>query len=129
MGGRRQRGRGRGKKTDADLFLSSSDLSTDSSLSPACSMSKLSMVELLPSQPRVTGLFPGKSTTGRPCTIETNHFTISLKIPEGMIYMYDVTVEPPWQRPYTVWPSRSLFLGQVPIGTISHIWVSIWSLF
>ena len=29
----------------------------------------------------------------------------------------------------SVWPSRSLFLGQVPIGTIFHIWVSIWSLF
>ena len=64
-------------------------------------MSNLPLLEeLLPPQHRVTGLFPGKATTGRPCKLETNHFTISLKIPEGMIYMYDVTVEPPWKRPY-----------------------------
>ena len=73
---------------DPELSLSSSDLSTDSSLSPACSLEKLSMTEeLLPPQHRVTGLFPGLATTGRPCKLETKHFTINLKIPSGMIYI------------------------------------------
>ena len=92
-------GRGRGMKMDPEMSLSSSDLSTDSSLSPACSMSQLSMMEeLLPPQQRVAGYFPGSA--GRLCKLESNHFTVNLKIPNGMIYMYDVTIEPPWSRPY-----------------------------
>ena len=35
----------------------------------------------------VMGLFPGLATTGRPCKLETKHFTINLKIPNGMIYI------------------------------------------
>jgi len=92
-------GRGRGYKTNPELSLSSSDLSTCSSLSPACSLSSLRIVnELLPPQQRVAGYFPG--SVGRLCKLESNHFSINLKIPEGMIYMYDVVVEPPWKRPY-----------------------------
>ena len=91
-------GRGRGKMMNPELSLSSSDLSTCPSLSPACSLSDLRMEELLPPQLRVAGQYPGKA--GRLCKLESNHFTINLKIPEGMIYMYDVTVEPPWKRPY-----------------------------
>jgi len=91
-------GRGRGFKMNPELSLSSSDLSTCSSLSPACSISNLHMEELLPPQQRVAGYFPGSN--GRLCKLESNHFNISLKIPDGMIYMYDVMVEPPWKRPY-----------------------------
>jgi len=91
-------GRGRGLKMNPELSLSSSDLSTCSSLSPACSLSNLCTEELLPPQLRVAGQYPG--TAGRLCKLEANHFTINLKIPDGMIYMYDVTVEPPWKRPY-----------------------------
>ena len=72
-------------------------------MSPASSLEKLFMVpeeELLQLQHRVRGLFPGQATTSRPCKLETNHFTINLKVPNGMIYMYDVTVETPWKRPY-----------------------------
>jgi hypothetical protein len=32
--------------------------------------------------------------------IATNHITVKLDVPEGMIYMYDVTVVPPWSHPY-----------------------------
>ena len=79
---------------DQEMSLSSSDFSTDSGLSPACSMSQLSMMEeLLPPQQRVAGYFPGSA--GRLCKLESNHFTVNLKIPNGMIYMYDVTIEPP----------------------------------
>ena len=39
----------------------------------------------------VMGLFPGLATTGRPIKLEMNHFTIYLKIPNVMIFMYDVT--------------------------------------
>ena len=58
--------------------------------------------DFLPPQPRVSGLFPGKKTTGRACKLQTNHFPVSLKFPEGgmVIYMYDVQVVPPWRREY-----------------------------
>ena len=36
----------------------------------------------------------------RPCKVTTNHFSVVLEVPQGVIYMYDVTVEPPWSRPY-----------------------------
>merc|ERR1712142_467774 len=99
VSGGRGHGRGRGYKANPELSLSSSDLSTCSSLSPACSLSSLRIVnELLPPQQRVAGYFPG--SVGRLCKLESNHFSINLKIPEGMIYMYDVVVEPPWKRPY-----------------------------
>jgi len=56
--------------------------------------------DYLPPQSRLTGLFPGKPTVGRKCKLQTNHFAVSLKFPEGMIYMYDVTIVPPWNRDY-----------------------------
>ena len=56
--------------------------------------------EFQPPQSRKSGLFPGKKTTGRACKLQTNHYPISLKIPEGTIYMYDVCVVPPWRREY-----------------------------
>ena len=52
--------------------------------------------DFLPPQSRLSGLFPG--TTGRPCKVQTNHFPISLKFPEDVIYMYDVCIVPPWSR-------------------------------
>ena len=54
--------------------------------------------DFLPPQSRLSGLFPG--TTGRPCKLQTNHFPISLKFPEDVIFMYDVCIVPPWSREY-----------------------------
>ena len=52
--------------------------------------------EFYPPQSRLTGKFPGTKNTGRACKLQTNHFPLSLKFPEGMIYQYNVTIMPPW---------------------------------
>jgi hypothetical protein len=48
----------------------------------------------------LSGLLSGKKTTGWACKLQAKHFPISLKFPEGIIYMYDVCVVPPWRRKY-----------------------------
>ena len=50
----------------------------------------------LPPQKRVTGQFPGTKKTGRECKLQTNHFTVKLNFPKGVVYQYVVTVKPPW---------------------------------
>ena len=50
----------------------------------------------LPPQKRVTGQFPGTKKTGRECKLQTNHFTVKLNLPKGVVYQYVVTVKPPW---------------------------------
>ena len=50
----------------------------------------------MPPQSRVTGLFPGTKKIGRECKLQTNHFTVKLNIPKGVVYQYVVTVKPPW---------------------------------
>ena len=52
--------------------------------------------KFMPPQSRVTGHFPGTKKTGRECKLQTNHFTVKLKFPTGVIYQYVVTVKPPW---------------------------------
>jgi len=52
--------------------------------------------EFYPPQSRLDGKFPGTAKTGRACKLQTNHFTVSLKFPEGVIYQYVVTIVPPW---------------------------------
>ena len=52
--------------------------------------------EFYPPQSRLNGKFPGTAKTGRSCKLQTNHFTIKLKFPEGVIYQYVVTIAPPW---------------------------------
>ena len=52
--------------------------------------------EFYPPQSRLSGKFPGTKSTGRACKLQTNHFPLSLKFPEGMIYQYSVTIMPPW---------------------------------
>ena len=42
--------------------------------------------EFYPPQSRLSGKFPGTKSTGRACKLQTNHFPLSLKFPEGMIY-------------------------------------------
>ena len=97
-GGRGRRfGRGRGgvasSRAGGELSLSSSDsdLSTEESseaprspgLDPFINVDK---VELLPPQQRIaSGLFPGKM--GRPCKVQTNHFSMKVNVPNGTIYM------------------------------------------
>jgi len=54
----------------------------------------------LPPQKRKDGSFPGLANTGRPCTVETNHYTLGVKVPEGIIYMYEIEILPPWVRKY-----------------------------
>eukprot|EP00092_Neocalanus_flemingeri_P007368 GFUD01007955.1.p1 GENE.GFUD01007955.1~~GFUD01007955.1.p1 ORF type:complete len:1043 (+),score=306.14 GFUD01007955.1:186-3314(+) len=52
--------------------------------------------EFYPPQSRLSGKFPGTKSTGRACKLQTNHFPLSLKFPQGMIYQYSVTIMPPW---------------------------------
>ena len=52
--------------------------------------------EFYPPQSRLDGKFPGTAKTGRACKLQTNHFTVKLKIPEGNVYQYVVTIAPPW---------------------------------
>ena len=52
----------------------------------------------MPPQSSVTGKFPGTKKTGRECKLQTNHFTVKLKFPEGVIYQYVVTVKPPLRQ-------------------------------
>jgi len=54
------------------------------------------MAEYQPPQTRLNGKFPGTKATGRSCALQTNHFTVRLKFPEGIVYQYDVTICPPW---------------------------------
>ena len=55
----------------------------------------------LPPQKRKLGHFPGLSNSGsRPCTVLANHFKMSVKVPEGVVYMYEVNITPPWTRKY-----------------------------
>ena len=35
---------------------------------------------MFPPQKRVDGSFPGLANTGRPCTVETNHYTLGVKV-------------------------------------------------
>lgn len=127
-----RKGRGRGRTFGQSRRMaeqdfesdSSSDLSTESSLSLEGDLAQLSVTtqmekssdesvlsltlppvpqpvsEYLPPQQRLAGLFPGQANEGRSCKLQTNHFTVKLDIPAGMIYMYDVNIEPPWKRPY-----------------------------
>ena len=52
--------------------------------------------EFYPPQSRVSGKFPGTAKTGRACKLQTNHFTVKLRFPEGVVYQYCVTICPPW---------------------------------
>ena len=52
--------------------------------------------DFYPPQKRLTGQFPGTAKTGRACKLQTNHFAMKLKVPEGRIYQYTVTIMPPW---------------------------------
>ena len=106
--GRKRFGRGRGLKTkSADISLSSSDMSADETDEGLQSIGNLNIQEneddsgmLLPPQQRVRNLFPGLSNKGRPCRVETNHYSLQVKLPEGIIYMYEVTILAPWVRNY-----------------------------
>ena len=56
---------------------------------------------LLPPLKRKLGHFPGVSnSSNRPCSVLTNHFNMSVKVPEGVLYMYEVNITPPWTRKY-----------------------------
>ena len=55
---------------------------------------------LRPPQQRTKNLFPGLANTGRACRLQTNHFSLSVKLPEGLIHLYEVTIQPPWTRKY-----------------------------
>ena len=44
----------------------------------------------MPPQQRTKKLFPGQGNIGRPCALETNHYALNVKVPEGVIYMYEV---------------------------------------
>lgn len=103
--GRKKFGRGRGlKPREADISVSSSDLSDDGLAISDLQIQDHALEEpndiLLPPQQRIKNLFPGLSNKGRPCKVETNHYSLSIKIPEGIIYMYEVTIQAPWVRKY-----------------------------
>ena len=45
--------------------------------------------------------FPGSA--GTPCKLAVNHFQVSVnptKIKDGVLFMYNITVVPPWTREY-----------------------------
>ena len=52
--------------------------------------------EFYPPQSRLSGKFPGSKNLGRLCKLQTNHFPLSLRFPEGIIHQYSVTIIPPW---------------------------------
>ena len=59
--------------------------------------------QLLPPQKRVSvdkapPHFPG--TEGKSILVKANHFPVQVKVPNGRIFMYDVGIQPPWDRPY-----------------------------
>ena len=150
---RKPKGRGRGRPlmqppSYSSSSLSSSDLSLEEDLEKmsvtvqlekSSDESVLSLTlppapqpvsEYLPPQPRITGLFPGGKEGSRPCKLQANHFTVSLNVPEGMIYMYDVTIVPPWTREYKRTDKKlyhdtiSKWKEAVPaIRDHSHAWV------
>ena len=83
--------------------------STDLSLVEDLSLGQLSLTghlpslgirNILPPQQRSKKLFPGRANTGRSCSLQTNHFTVKVKVPEGVIHMYEVNIVPPWTRSY-----------------------------
>jgi len=107
-GGVKGRGRGRIKKSKLSVSGSSSDVTSESE--PETALGLLHLTDtvtvtppdniLLPPQQRLLGHFPGLSNSGRSCTVSTNHFKMVVKVPEGVIHMYEVTIIPPWSRNY-----------------------------
>jgi len=107
-GGVKGRGRGKIKKKKTNEFGSSSDVTSESE--PETGLRQLVLTDtasypppgnlLLPPQQRLLGHFPGLSNSGRSCKVSTNHFRMSVKIPESVIHMYDVNIIPPWSRKY-----------------------------
>ena len=101
---------------EVDISLSSSDISDDGLADLQIQDHEESDGILLPPQQRLKNLFPGLSNKvviaipvtqiilfdykGRPCKVETNHYSLSVKVPEGVIYMYEVTIQTPWVRKY-----------------------------
>ena len=75
-------------ETEVDISLSSLQLNYNNNQ------------DLRPPQQRTKGLFPGLANTGRPCRVQTNHFSLSVKVPQGVVHMYEVTILPPWSRKY-----------------------------
>ena len=104
------KGRGRGKSMKKmSLTCSSSDVTSESETELSVSqlgpcLPSLPAREhdniLRPPQQRTLGYFPGPPTSGRPCSLATNNFKMEVKVPEGVLYMYDVTIIPPWSRLY-----------------------------
>ena len=113
------KGRGRGKimKKKLSVSGSSSDVTSESDsetsftpLQPKSSdknivLDTLSLTSdtdscFFPPQQRLLGHFPGLSNMGRPCTLSTNHFKMTVKVPEGVLHMYEVDIIPPWSRKY-----------------------------
>lgn len=37
---------------------------------------------------------------GRRIQVKANHFPMTVKVPEGVVFMYNVVVKPPWSREY-----------------------------
>jgi len=109
-GGGKGRGRGKTQKKKLSVTGSSSDVTSESepelgqlqiSSPPSSDSARMENDNLLlPPKKRVLGHFPGLSNNSRPCSVVTNHFGMKVKVPEGVIYMYDVNIIPPWSRNY-----------------------------
>jgi len=93
-------------ESDPDLSLPLSDLQLESRRALPTTVGLTggydnSHALLLPPQKRKLGHFPGVSNSGnRPCQVLTNHFNMTVKVPEGVVYMYEVNITPPWTRKY-----------------------------
>jgi len=69
------------------------NLGTDSDLLPPTLR-----ISKIPGKPAA---FPGSA--GTPCKLAVNHFQVSVnptKIKDGVLFMYNITVVPPWTREY-----------------------------
>ena len=42
--------------------------------------------------------FPGND--GKNILVKANHYPVQVKVPNGRVFMYDVSIQPPWDRPY-----------------------------
>ena len=111
-GGRREAGSVQSQETSSvsgsEPSVSESSglsLSTDleeelTQLQLSSSQSFLRNNNLLPPQQRSKKLFPGLAKTGRSTSLKTNHFSLKVSLPQGVVHMYEVTIVAPWTRAY-----------------------------
>ena len=101
--------RGSSKGSTPIRQIANMNLGTDSDLLPptlrfwnkAISAKLIKDVFRISKTPGKPAAFPGSA--GTPCKLAVNHFQVSVnptKIKDGVLFMYNITVVPPWIREY-----------------------------